>query len=401
MGRNKYKLFASTIADPSYTIISDDLVLQDEDTYRHKTVTEDPEEVDMTIDQDTYGKKKEENELEDQIHDEEAYHGSDGSIAKEEQQQQQQGEELHRHNKELKELELEEKDPYRDVIRELKEKQLLGRDKLSSHDPRNKTPREESKYKYRDDVDLQDAYRNPKEGRAGRHDEDLCMYCSPGPQRTRYTSPLIPQPALPADCSRGVMQMEVHMASGIKGSYMLGQVKASPYIVLKYSHDKRELRSSVDRGGGSCPSWNETFFYNVMNPAHRPPLLHIEIWSQLMARKDKLIGRVSIDNILEYVCKNPLMCTPHMWLPIFYHRKKDYDVRERGKLLVRFWFETKDPTYFGDARWREDHTYSKNKEKKSVDITAAGIEPKYTILTNILVLQYTGTVIRLDVNDLE
>ncbi|KAL2620448.1 hypothetical protein R1flu_000653 [Riccia fluitans] len=374
MGRNKYKLFASTIAEPSYAVINDDLILQEQEAYRH--CNKEPMDLDMD-DQDTYGNKK----------DEEDYHDDDQdpyqeTIAKEEAQQEK---DIFRTNKEI-ELQLE-KDPYRDIIRELGEKQSQDR---GSHDPCNKRHED----KHRNEIDLS-SYRNKKKAKL---DEGSYMFVTPNGHGRTGTSSVVGQLG---ECTRGVMQMEVHMASGIKGSYLLGQVKTSPYVTVKYGHDKKELRSSVDRVGGPCPAWNETFFYNVMNPAHRPPLLHIEIWDQLVARKDKLLGRVSLDNVLEYVCKNPSMCTQHMWLPVFRHRKKDHSVRERGKLLVRFWFESKDATYFGDARWREDHTYSRNKEKKSIDMTDTGIVPKYRVLPNILVEQYMGTVIRLDVSDLQ
>ncbi|KAL2620414.1 hypothetical protein R1flu_000619 [Riccia fluitans] len=126
----------------------------------------------------------------------------------------------------------------------------------------------------------------------------------------------------PQRIGRGVMNVEVHQASSIRGDNMFGYGTASPYLMLRYGHENKKLRSSVHKGGGSSPKWNETFVYNIMNPPTKPPLLQFEIWNHNVTRKDSLLGLVSIENIHEYISECSEFCTPYLWLPIFHNCKE-------------------------------------------------------------------------------
>ncbi|KAL2620458.1 hypothetical protein R1flu_000663 [Riccia fluitans] len=199
------------------------------------------------------------------------------------------------------------------------------------------------------------------------------------------------------DCGRGVMKVEIHMATGINGGYFFGLRNCSAYVVMKYGHDKKKLQSHIHRGSGAEPRWNETFSYNIMNPSapENTPLLHFEIWNHhYFTRKHNVLGRVSINNILQYVASKPLQRTQHMWLPIFHVSSKRHTLEQQGKLLVRFHFESKDETYFGDGLYRDDHTY-RHGEKSFDDMTATCIEPSYAVLNEIPVDHVAGTVIQL------
>ncbi|KAL3681445.1 hypothetical protein R1sor_024401 [Riccia sorocarpa] len=191
------------------------------------------------------------------------------------------------------------------------------------------------------------------------------------------------------------MNVEVHMATGIIGDYYFGLRNSSAYVVMKYGHNKKTLRSHIHRGSGSDPRWNETFSYNIMNPSspENTPFLHFEIWNHHHLAPNNMLGRVSISNIQQYVASRPLQRTQHLWLPIF-HVSSKRPVEEQGKLLVRFYFESKDEAYFGDGLYREDHAY-RHGEKSFDDITATCVEPIYTFLDEIPVDNIARTVIQL------
>ncbi|KAL2620457.1 hypothetical protein R1flu_000662 [Riccia fluitans] len=202
-------------------------------------------------------------------------------------------------------------------------------------------------------------------------------------------------------CGRGVMNVEVHMAEGIKGEYLFGLRNASAYVVMKYGygHKKKKLKSQIHRGSGAKPRWNETFSYNIMNPSapENTPLLHFEIKNHhYFTRKHNVLGRVSISNIQEYVASKPHFRTQYMWLPIFHVSSKRHTPEPHGNLLVKFYFESKDETYFGDGEYREDQAWSHS--AKSYDgVPANCINPDYTILDEISVDGVAGTVIKLGI----
>ncbi|KAL2620447.1 hypothetical protein R1flu_000652 [Riccia fluitans] len=128
----------------------------------------------------------------------------------------------------------------------------------------------------------------------------------------------------------------------------------SPYIRLLYGLHKKDMRSRNLRG--SSPAWEQTFIYCIQNPSTISPMLHLEIMDHRWTSKDKLLSRVSIANIHEYLNQCPWKRSKYLRLPIFEPtctQKTYLDGVKRhqvmGKLIVRFSFEKKVEASLGDG----------------------------------------------------
>ncbi|KAG6546417.1 hypothetical protein Mapa_011965 [Marchantia paleacea] len=123
---------------------------------------------------------------------------------------------------------------------------------------------------------------------------------------------------------RGVVQVEVLRAEGIRGDRILGFGKASTYLIMKYGHENKQLKSPPHRDAGSTPTWNH-----------------------------------SIENVPQIVKACP-DGTEYMWVPIF-ARGKDEDGKTRnvhkGQMLMRFYFEKKGDSYFGNGHHEKDRSF--------------------------------------------
>ncbi|KAL3681487.1 hypothetical protein R1sor_024443 [Riccia sorocarpa] len=179
---------------------------------------------------------------------------------------------------------------------------------------------------------------------------------------------------------RGVMHVEVLRASGIKVRRMIGYGSRERYVIIRYGHGhgRKSMTSQVHHGGNST-MWNVTFVYNIISRSVETPTLQLEIWKKHKSRDDHLVGFVSVANLHRYISQSENLCTPYLWLPVFYKGEKDSTAQQRGEILVRFFFEAQEESYFGDNRHRDDHFFP-NAETKSVDIVVQGVRAKYTTL---------------------
>ncbi|KAG6546418.1 hypothetical protein Mapa_011966 [Marchantia paleacea] len=187
---------------------------------------------------------------------------------------------------------------------------------------------------------------------------------------------------------RGVMQVDVQMATDIKGDKICGYGKASPYVQMIYGVDKKTLTSAPHEG--SSPIWNQRFVCNFHNASMQPTFVHFEIWNYHRTRKDNQLGRVSIENLPDYIARHPYG-TGFLWLPIF--RKGVH----KGDMMVRFYFECKEDIYFGDGQYENDRcvSYGNQLGPEHCVVSDKGIRPHYIVLEDVPVAELAGSIITL------
>ncbi|PKA51955.1 Elicitor-responsive protein 1 [Apostasia shenzhenica] len=65
-----------------------------------------------------------------------------------------------------------------------------------------------------------------------------------------------------ATMGKGILEVKLFDAKGLKDTDFFG--KSDPYVIMQYRNQER--KSSVARGQGSNPKWNETFKFVVQYP---------------------------------------------------------------------------------------------------------------------------------------
>ncbi|KAL1360312.1 hypothetical protein AAHE18_04G168900 [Arachis hypogaea] len=85
---------------------------------------------------------------------------------------------------------------------------------------------------------------------------------------------------------RGTLEVILVSAKGLKDADFLK--KMDPYVILTYR--AQENRSSVARGGGSNPRWNESFLFTVSDNVAE---LNLRIMDKDTFTRDDFLGEAS------------------------------------------------------------------------------------------------------------
>ncbi|KAK8976636.1 hypothetical protein V6N11_057236 [Hibiscus sabdariffa] len=89
----------------------------------------------------------------------------------------------------------------------------------------------------------------------------------------------------------GILEVLLVGAKGLKDSDFLGDM--DPYVILEYKG--QEHKSSVARGDGSCPSWNEKFTFRVEYPGSGDDYkLVLKIMDKDTFSADDFVGQATI-----------------------------------------------------------------------------------------------------------
>ncbi|KAL1360311.1 hypothetical protein HN51_005675 [Arachis hypogaea] len=86
---------------------------------------------------------------------------------------------------------------------------------------------------------------------------------------------------------RGTLEVILVSAKGLKDADFLK--KMDPYVILTYR--AQENRSSVARGGGSNPRWNESFLFTVSDNVAE---LNLRIMDKDTFTRDDFLGEARI-----------------------------------------------------------------------------------------------------------
>ncbi|KAG0463285.1 hypothetical protein HPP92_019354 [Vanilla planifolia] len=95
-----------------------------------------------------------------------------------------------------------------------------------------------------------------------------------------------------AKTGKGILEVTLLDGKGLKDTDLFGKV--DPYVVLQYRNQER--KSSVARGQGSNPKWNESFKFLVQYPgtAGIPHKLILKVMDHDTFSKDDFLGEACI-----------------------------------------------------------------------------------------------------------
>lgn len=123
---------------------------------------------------------------------------------------------------------------------------------------------------------------------------------------------------------RGKLEVLLISAKGLDDSDVFD--KMDPYVILTWRSN--EQKSTVKKGAGSEPEWNETFVFRVSGSADNSPELSVKIMDSDAFSADDIVGEASIP--LEAVLLEGS-------LPPAVHRVvKDEEYRGEIKLVLTF-----------------------------------------------------------------
>jgi len=88
---------------------------------------------------------------------------------------------------------------------------------------------------------------------------------------------------------RGKLEVHVINGSDLRDRELIG--KMDPYVIVKYGDE--EFKSQVVKNGGTNPTWDHFFEYNVKNEDADQPL-RFEVFDHKVIGKDRQIGRADI-----------------------------------------------------------------------------------------------------------
>ncbi|KAM0889611.1 hypothetical protein ACQ4PT_027569 [Festuca glaucescens] len=89
---------------------------------------------------------------------------------------------------------------------------------------------------------------------------------------------------------RGKLEVLLISAKGLDDSDFLNRM--DPYVILTWRSN--EQKSTVAKGAGSEPEWNETFVFKVYSSADNSPQLSLKIMDSDAFSADDLVGEASI-----------------------------------------------------------------------------------------------------------
>ncbi|KAL8102950.1 16 kDa phloem protein 1-like [Apium graveolens] len=93
----------------------------------------------------------------------------------------------------------------------------------------------------------------------------------------------------------GVMEVTLVKARGLKNTHFIFGGKIDPYVVIRYNN--QEHRSSVAKGQGSTPVWNEKIAFRVEYPGAGPDDEHkllLSIMDKDTVSADDFLGQSTI-----------------------------------------------------------------------------------------------------------
>ncbi|KAH7548109.1 hypothetical protein ACOSP7_032560 [Xanthoceras sorbifolium] len=133
----------------------------------------------------------------------------------------------------------------------------------------------------------------------------------------------------------GLMEVQLVGAKGLKDTDFLG--KSDPYVVIQYKTQQR--KSSVVRGQGKNPTWNEKFTFKVDYPGSGAPYkIILNIMDKDTFSKDDFLGQATI-YVEDLLARGVEKATAE--LPPLKYRVVAADKTYRGEIQVGVTFTRK------------------------------------------------------------
>ncbi|KAI3888180.1 hypothetical protein MKX03_020578, partial [Papaver bracteatum] len=118
--------------------------------------------------------------------------------------------------------------------------------------------------------------------------------------------------------------------------------KMDPYVIIQFGNQKR--KSTVSRGEGKAPMWNEKFTFDVENPdnirdEHHQYKLNLTIMDKDSFRRDDFVGEstIYVTDVLSLGAKNGISEIRASKYRVVLHNKTYY-----GEIRVAISFTQKD-----------------------------------------------------------